>query len=64
MKLSTIDASKMLKKIGVNVSKSTIHSLLKKIEDEIDYENPIIVCIDDFAFKKRHTYGTILKKNY
>lgn len=30
MKLSTIDASKVLEKNGVRVSKSTIHNLLKK----------------------------------
>lgn len=30
MKLSTIDASKVLKKNGINISKSTIHNLLKK----------------------------------
>lgn len=60
MKLSTIDASKVLEKNGVRVSKSTVHNLLKKIEHEIDYESPVIVCIDDFALKKRQTYGTIL----
>ncbi|MEG1146926.1 MAG: transposase, partial [Bacilli bacterium] len=27
---------------------------------EVDYSKPKIVCIDDFALKKRHTYGTIL----
>ena len=30
MKLSTIDASKVLEKNGVRVSKSTVHNLLKK----------------------------------
>ncbi|MEG0107660.1 MAG: DAK2 domain-containing protein [Lachnospiraceae bacterium] len=26
----------------------------------MDYSIPTVVCIDDFALKKRHTYGTIL----
>lgn len=60
MRVSSINASNLLRKNVVNVGKSTIYNILKKDSIEVDYSKPKIVCIDDFALKKRHTYGTIL----
>ena len=30
------------------------------MEREIDREQPNVVCIDDFAIKRRYTYGTVM----
>lgn len=59
MHLSSINASKILKK-SVKISKSTVCNILKKNLIDIDYQTPVSVCLDDFAFKKRETYGSIL----
>jgi transposase len=46
--------------IIANVGKNTICNLLKNKEVIIDKSIITKVCIDDFAIKKRQTYGTIM----
>ena len=53
----------MLGKGTADVGKSTICRLLKKSEqigERIDKSAPKVACIDDFATKKRYTYGTVM----
>lgn len=56
---STITASNLLKQNIVQVIQTTI-SNFKKNEIIIDKSLVTSVCIDDFALKKRHKYGTIM----
>ena len=58
---SSITASKILKENVVDIGKSTVCNLLKKKETPvIDKKTITAVCIDDFAIKKRRSYGTIM----
>lgn len=58
--VSSVSAAQILKSDMTIVSKSTICNLLKKMPDAMDKNNILRVCIDDFAFKKRYSYGTIM----
>lgn len=58
--MSSVDASKVLRNGIADVGKSTVSNYLKKDMPVIDHEAVRKVCIDDFAFKKGHTYGTIM----
>lgn len=60
LNISSNRVSVLLKKDVLNIGKSTVCNILKKISNFIDYKTPTNVCIDDFVFKIRHTYGTIL----
>lgn len=57
--VSSLVAEKILNRGIAKVGKSTICSLLKKTI-KINKAHVKRVCIDDFALKKRHTYGTIM----
>lgn len=58
--MSSISAQNLLRKNGVEVSKSTICTFLKKDSIEIDTSSITCIGIDDFAIKKRHKYATIM----
>lgn len=52
---------KTLKRNGVNISDTTINRLIKKTENRvIDRKNITKIALDDFAFKKGNTYGTVI----
>jgi transposase len=54
-------ASRICKMIGINVSGDTIiRILVKRFENEPPPEHGPVIGIDDFAFKKRHKYGTMI----
>lgn len=56
--------SRICKLIGINISGDTIIRLLiKRYENQPIYQCGSIVGVDDFAFKKRHNYGTIIVDN-
>lgn len=50
--LSSINASKVLKNSNVDISKSSICVLLKKMPSIVDNLSVRIVCVDDFAIRK------------
>ena len=58
--VSSVSAAQMLKSDMIIVSKSTIYNLLKKMPISMDKSGIVRICIDDFAFKKRYSYGTIM----
>ncbi|WP_313757312.1 transposase [Tissierella sp.] len=58
--VSSVSAAQILKSDMTIVSKGTICNLLKKMPVSMDKNGIIRVCIDDFAFKKRYSYGTIM----
>lgn len=60
LNVSSLNASDILKNGIADVGKSTICNLLKKNTPQTDKETVTKVYIDDFAFKKRYTYGTIM----
>ena len=60
LSVSSVNAADMLKDGIADVGKSTICNLLKKDIPLPDKEKATKVCIDDFAFKKGHTYGTVM----
>ena len=57
---SSVAASRTLKDGIAEVGKSTICNLLKKEIPLPEKHSITKVCIDDFAFRKRQTYGTIM----
>lgn len=56
---SSISASNFLSLSTVGIKKSSICNYLKKTI-KIDKEKITHICIDDFATRKRHTYGTVM----
>ena len=56
---SSVAASMTLKDGIADVGKSTICNLLKKNIPLPEEQSITKVCIDDFAFRKRQTYGTV-----
>lgn len=58
--VSSVSASQILKEDMTIVSKSTICNLLKKMPSVMDKDSIFKICLDDFAFKKRYSYGTIM----
>lgn len=50
----------LLKTEAVQASKSSICDLLKKMPEIVDKSCVKKVCVDDFAFRKRYTYGTVM----
>lgn len=61
---SSLSASDILKDGIADVWKSTICNLLKKDIPQSDKDKVTKVRIDDFAFKKRHTYGRRIKEGH
>lgn len=59
-KLSSVNASLFLKNSSIKVCKSSICDLFKKMPDIVDKSTITKVCVDDFAFRKRYTYGTVM----
>lgn len=59
-KLSSVSAASLLKTGSVKVCKSSICDLLKKMPTIVDKSSVIHVCVDDFAFRKRYTYGSVM----
>lgn len=54
-------ASRICRQIGINISGDTIiRLLLKRFENQPSTEYGDVIGIDDFAFRKRHKYGTII----
>ena len=54
-------ASRICKLIGINISGDTIIRLLiNRYEHQPEFNYGSVIGIDDFSFKKRHTYGTIV----
>ena len=60
MTQSAVSASKYLRGSVADVGKSTICALLKKAGTIPDRAEVTMVCIDDFALKKRQRYGTVM----
>lgn len=58
--LSSLNASRLLKSENVSVGKSSICSMLKKMPSIVDKCSVKKVCVDDFALRKRFTYGTVM----
>ena len=59
--VSTVTASEILRDGIADVGRSTISSLLKKKgTPEINKTMVEKICIDDYAFKKGQTYGTVM----
>ncbi len=58
--VSSINASKLLASEGVAVSKSSICAMLKKMRGIVDKSRVFNICVDDFAIRKRFSYGTIM----
>lgn len=53
--------SRICKLIGIQISGDTvIRLLLKRYENQPSFQCGSIIGVDDFAFKKRHKYGTII----
>jgi transposase len=57
--VSSVSGSKLSDYLNVNVSNSTILRIVRKIDVKIN-ENAKIIAIDDWAYKKNNTYGTII----
>lgn len=60
LKMSSINASKLLKNSAVKSCKSSICELLKKMPNIVDESLIEKICVDDFAFRKRFSYGTVM----
>ena len=58
--VSSMSAAKMINTRVISIGKSTICNLLKKIIISVNKDKAKKVCIDDFATKKRETYGTVM----
>ena len=58
--LSSLNASKLLKSENISVCKSSICDLLKKMPSIVDKSSVKMVCVDDFALRKRFSYGTVM----
>lgn len=59
-KSSSVSAASLLKTGSVKVCKISICELLKKMPTIVDKSSVIRVCVDDFAFQKRYTYGSVM----
>ena len=59
-KLSSVAASTLLENLSIKVCKSSICDLQKKMPVILDKASVTKVCVDDFAFRKRYTYGTVM----
>lgn len=58
--LSSLNASGLLKGENITACKSSICSLLKKMPAIVDKSSVTKVCVDDFALRKRFSYGTVM----
>lgn len=59
-KLSSVSASSLLKDDSIKAGKSSICDLLKKMPTIVYKSSVTKVCADDFSFRKRYTYGTVM----
>lgn len=55
-----MNAAKILKSNSIEVGKSSICSLLKKMPSIVDKSSVKKICVDDFALRKRFSYGTVM----
>ena len=60
IQLSSLNASKLLKSENISVCKSSICDLLKKMPFIVDKSSVKMICVDDFALRKRFSYGTVI----
>ena len=58
--LSSVNAANILKLNNIEISKSSVCSLLKKMPSIVDKSSVKKVCVDDFALRKRFSYGTVM----
>ena len=59
-KSSSVSASALLKEDSIKICKSSICDLLKKMPALVDKSGVTKICVDDFAFRKRYSYGTVM----
>lgn len=53
--------ARICKLIGIKISGDTvIRLLIKRYENQPEFQCGSVIGVDDFAFKKRHNYGTII----
>ena len=61
LKTSCESCARILKSMNIKTSGDTvIRTLIKRYEKQSEAECGSAIGIDDFAYKKRHTYGTII----
>ncbi len=58
--LGSLNASKLLKSGNITACKSSICSLLKKMPCVVDKASVKKICVDDFALRKRFSYGMVM----
>lgn len=58
--LSSVKALEGLKSNSIDVSKSSICTLLKKLPTFVDNSLVKNICVNDFAFRKHFSYGTVM----
>ncbi len=61
LETSCEDCARICNKLGIKISGDTvIRHLIKRYENQPAFKCGSIIGVDDFAFKKRHNYGTII----